>query len=246
MSIRQQLTALEGLSLEWQMTNCERYALTGLLELTRPEISLEIGTYRGGSLQVLSHFSKKVLSIDIDPTVATRLSGKFDNVEFCIGDSKDHLPNIIHRLNSESTPIEFVLIDGDHSEQGVRRDINTLLEIIPKKRIVVILHDSFNPDCRRGMRSASWSSCKYVHFVELDFIPGVYHEVAFDTAEARTMWGGFACAVLEPHSRVDELVVKETQKGLYESVYLQSSHSLNQFGRKSLIERLFRRSEKLL
>ena len=33
---------------------------------------------------------------------------------------------------------------------------------------MVILHDSFNPECREGMRTANWAANPQVHAVELD------------------------------------------------------------------------------
>jgi hypothetical protein len=63
-NLARSLTNLPGLDLEWQMTNCERFALASLLERLEPELSLEIGSYRGGSLQVLSRYSKKVISLE--------------------------------------------------------------------------------------------------------------------------------------------------------------------------------------
>jgi hypothetical protein len=210
--------------LHWQMTRCERFALVGLLQRLRPELSLEIGTYRGGSLQALSYYSQKVISIDIDPGVADRLKARFSNVEFRSGDSRSLLPQTIAEINRGTDRVGFVLVDGDHSAEGVRRDIESVLRLVPQKRLVVILHDSFNPECRAGMRLANWSQSPYVHEVELDFIPGVYHQVAYDTAEARSMWGGFACAILEPQQRTGRLEVKESQKGLYDAVFLVSAH----------------------
>ena len=66
----QDLSLEPGFDLHWQMTNCERFALSGLLKRLQPKLSLEIGTYMGGSLQVLARFSQAVISVDIDPGVA--------------------------------------------------------------------------------------------------------------------------------------------------------------------------------
>ena len=220
-----QLTNAPEWLLEWQMTNCERLALTKVLERVQPEVSLEIGTYRGGSLQVLAQLSKRVIAVDIDPAVAQLLDGKFPNVEFRCGDSRDLLPAVIGELNAAEGRTGFVLIDGDHSADGVCRDIDAVLKLKPKGRVVIILHDSFNPECRAGMRRAAWAACPYVQFVELDFVPGVYHYEAHDTAEARSMWGGFACAVLEPEPRTGALSIGESQRGLFEAVFRDSSHA---------------------
>lgn len=215
---------LPDASLPWQMTFCERFALVGALEKLRPELSLEVGTYHGGSLQILSRLSREVISVDINPDVASTLKDKFTNVQFECGDSTEVLPRLIAEINAGNRPLEFVLIDGDHSAEGVKRDIEAALQIVPKKQIVIVLHDSFNPECREGMRSAAWSLCPYVHYVELDFIPGVYHANAFDTAGARSMWGGLAIAILKPVERTDHLVVLESQKGLFDAVHPVSVH----------------------
>lgn len=229
--------------LHCQMTTCERFALQGLLRRLRPSLSLEIGTYLGGSLQVLSRFSDAVISVDIDPTVKNRLAEKCSNVEFRSGDSSRVLPDLVRELNEQKKPIGFVLIDGNHSGEGVRRDIESLLELQPQQEIIVLLHDSFNPNCRERMRTANWGRCPFVSQVELDFIPGVYHYEPYDTAEPRTMWGGFACVVLSPQTRVGNLVIQESQRGLHEAVKRDSRHRFAGAGR--LKRRFLRVVEKI-
>ncbi|MDZ8055077.1 MAG: class I SAM-dependent methyltransferase [Aulosira sp. ZfuVER01] len=239
------LTQDPEFKLHWQMTNCERFALQNLLRRLQPKLSVEIGTYRGGSLQVLSHFSEKVISVDIDPELENRLNGKFTNVVYCCGDSREVLPELVSQLNEHDAKIEFVLIDGDHSTAGVRRDIELLLDLKPRQRVVVIMHDSFNPDCRQGMKTAAWDRSPYVQWVELDFIPGIYHQDAYDTAAARTMWGGFACAVLEPIERKDELVISESQRGLFEAVFAVSAHA-NKILPDAPVKRLLKRLRRIV
>ena len=219
------LTTDDAFVLHWQMTNCERFALQDLLRRIQPDISIEVGTYLGGSLQVVSYFSRKVISIDIDPTVKERLFNRFYNVDFQVGISHQLLPDIISKYNVDDGDIEFVLIDGDHSAEGIRSDINALMSLKPRKRCVILMHDSFNPDCRHGIKTADWSSSQYTKLVELDFIPGIFHEVAVDTAEALTMWGGFACAVLTPEPRREPLFIQASQQGLFEAVYKISRYN---------------------
>ncbi len=210
--------------LHWQMTRCEQFTITSVLERLEPELSLEVGTYKGGSLQVLVRHARRVISVDIDPGVETLLSPMFPSVDFRSGDSRVVLPSLVEEINQRTDSLEFVLVDGDHSAEGVRRDIHALLALRPKKPVTILLHDSFNPACREGMRSANWSTCPFVHSVELDYIPGIYHEKKYDTAEAKTMWGGFACAILKPTPRMGELVIGAQQEGLYSAVLSASSH----------------------
>jgi len=209
----------------WQMSNAERCALQVILDRLSPGLSLEVGTYQGGSLQVISPRSKEVISLDIDPGVEARLDGAFDNVEFHSGDSATLLPKLVCELNESGRQVSFVLIDGDHSEAGVRRDIEAVLGLNVKERMVILMHDGFNPDCRSGMRSANWAACKNVHYVELDFTIGNFHEHGYDHATPRTMWGGFACAVLEPEERMGELVINERQKIVFQTMFKRSVHA---------------------
>jgi hypothetical protein len=207
------------------MTTCEQMAIHHMLSELRPQRAVEVGTYKGGSLQVLAHFCKHVESIDIDPSVSAVLGPRFSNVTFRTGNSSELLPSALRSASESSEPVGFVLIDGDHSTEGVRRDINALLSVPPSCDMVMLMHDAFNPDCRAGILSANWQLCRYVHEVEIDYIPGIYHQQSYDTAAARTMWGGFACALLKPEPRQGDLVISQRQQGLFEAVLLQSSHA---------------------
>jgi len=46
---------------DWHMQPCERVALLYLLHRLRPSLSLEIGTFRGGSLKPIQHTSIRLL-----------------------------------------------------------------------------------------------------------------------------------------------------------------------------------------
>lgn len=210
--------------LHWQMTHCERFALKDILRRTQPEVAIEVGTYEGGSLQVLSRFSEQVFSIDIDGAVKAKLSPRFENVVFRTGSSHQQIPLVLKDVEAHGRNVEFVLIDGEHSATGVQRDINAILALQPRKPCVILVHDSFNPACRVGIRGADWSLSPHVHAVDLDFVPGVYHEEAYDTAGPRTMWGGFACALLLPEARREPLRVKASQQGLFDAVFARSAH----------------------
>jgi hypothetical protein len=209
----------------WQMTSCERFAIQHILNHLKPEKAIEVGTYKGGSLQVLAAFCNSVDSIDIDPSVKETLEPLFGNVRFYTGNSSAILPVLLQKHIDNGVPVEFILIDGDHSTQGVKRDIESVIAIKPEKQLIILMHDSFNPACRKGMITADWQSSPYVHQVEIDFIPGIFHERAYDTASAGSMWGGFAIGILQPEKREGELVVSQKQQGLFEAVYKASSYN---------------------
>lgn len=121
------------------------------------------------------------------------------NVEFVIGDSKATLPLIIDGINASDREINFILIDGDHSEEGVRIDITNCLEYRPKTRpTIILMHDSCNPTVRNGIKDAPWSDSPYLHEVFFDFVPGVLFD--WDSLKGQ-IWGGFAAAVMFPEKR---------------------------------------------
>jgi hypothetical protein len=153
------------------------------------------------------------------------------------------LPSALRFGSKSSEPVDFVLIDVDHSTDGVRLDINELLSVSPSCDIVVLMHDALNPDCRAGILSANWRLFSHVDEVEIDSISGVYHQQAYDTAAALTMWGVFACALLKPEPRKGDLVISHRQQGLFEAVFLQSSHAPQQ---RSLMQRAKARVRTLL
>ncbi len=113
----------------WEMSRAEAFALIMLLRELTPDYAIEIGTSQGGSLSVISRFAKRVYSIDIDPTCHERLGLQYPNTEFIAGHSQEILPPLLRQLQEAEHSLEFVLIDGDHSQNGVNRDIENVLQI---------------------------------------------------------------------------------------------------------------------
>ena len=211
--------------LHWQMTRCERLIMVQILKSLSPTLAIEIGTHKGGSLQVIAAYSDRVLSLDLDPELQNTLGTRFPNVEFVSGDSRETLAAIIDDLNAKEQSPEFVLVDGDHSEAGVRSDVNLILQIRPQRPMVIMMHDSFNPNCRGGMLTSAWEACPFVQSVDIDFIPGLYAASSYDTAKAGSMWSGLACAILTPETRQGELVIRQSQEKVFEAVKRISIHS---------------------
>jgi Methyltransferase domain len=224
---------------DWLMCAAERMAMICLLEHLRPKVAVEIGTRFGGSLQVLARFCERVYSLDIDPEVPRRLEGKYPNVEYLIGPSDQTLPLLINRLQSEHAEVSFALVDGDHTEEGVRKDIDNLLRFRPVVPLYIMMHDSFNPTCRRGIRAANWSECPYVHAVELDFVPGVYWPLPVWGSQ---LWNGLALGVLKPEPRQGRLEVTGQSERTYEVAYKEELRS----SRRPLVRRILNRMRMML
>jgi cephalosporin hydroxylase len=200
---------------DWQQNESERLAMTAVLARHRPRCSIEVGTYRGGSLSLLAQYSQVVFSIDIDPSVKERLV-QFRNVSFLTGPSAILLPMLLQELADAGMAVDFVLIDGDHSEAGVRSDIECVLASVPRAPLFVMIHDSFNPGCRRGILGASWTQSPYVHWIDVDFVPGRIIEHGDDFQGE--MWGGLALAYLAPVAREGELTVTTSAQLMFEKL----------------------------
>jgi hypothetical protein len=217
------------------MTDAERCTLIMLLNELRPVCSIEIGTFKGGSLSVLSKFSRKVYTLDIDPTCCERFSKEFSNVEFITGPSKKTFPPLLKQIQKYDERLEFVLIDANHTKEGVKLDIDNLLEFKPTQPLFVIIHDSFNPDCRQGIIEANWTACPYVHFVEIDFVPGLFNP---KVEYYRQMWCGFTLAILLPQKRIDKLQIHANEELLFKTVLPHSVHHRSRWSSLSIVRRL--------
>ena len=173
----------------WFMSPAEKMVIMTLVGNLKPKLAIEIGTRDGGCLTVISRFSEKVYSIDIDPKVAQRLHDRFNNVEFLTGPSRDILPPLLTKLADEKQELGFVLVDGDHSAEGVRTDIDILLKYTPCVPLSIFMHDSMNP---------------YVHAVELDLVGGILTPVPRLYGQA---WEGLALAIMKPVKRNGPLTI---------------------------------------
>lgn len=189
------------------MMESERIALTGVLARLRPRGALEVGVYYGGSLSLAAQFSERIFAIDIEPAVRDRFVLP-DNVELLIGNSQELIPQALARFEQLGLPLEYVLIDADHSADGVRRDLNLVLKYRPRQPMVILAHDSGNENCRKGILTANWNANPHVHSVQCDFVPGQIIEHSIQNGHGE-VWGGLALAYLDPQPRVGELVVSQ-------------------------------------
>ena len=107
----------------------EFLALAREVEALAPARILEIGTYRGGTLLVWSQVaSQQVIACDVRirdhmRPVFERFApeGSGARVRTLEGDS--HQEAFRRRVESAlDGPVDFLFIDGDHTEEGVRRD----------------------------------------------------------------------------------------------------------------------------
>lgn len=176
----------------WQMSYGERAALEGLLAQLKPELAIEIGTAEGGSLARIAAHSAEVHSFDlVEPDPAAR---ELAGVTFHTGDSHRLLPELLARFAEEGRNVDFVLVDGDHSSEGVRQDVHDLLESPAIAQTIIVLHDTMNEMVRAGLEDVRYEAYPKVEYVELDLVAGYMFR---EPSLLHELWGGLGLIVVD-------------------------------------------------
>ena len=152
-----------------QMSVGERAALEGFLELAKPALAIEIGRAEGGSLRRIAAHSAEVHSLDLVAPPAEL--AELEQVHFHTGDSHELLPSLLAELASAGRNVDLVLVDGDHSADGVRRDLEDLLASPAVSRTLILIHDTTNEEVRAGDRVDLDRAAK-VAYADLDAVSG--------------------------------------------------------------------------
>ena len=126
-----------------------------ILKERNPRVVIEIGTAKGGTLFLLSRVAApnaKIISIDLPdgpfgggyPEWRMPLYRSFarDDQEIHLIRADSHSPETIQQVEKilEDAEIDFILIDGDHTYEGVREDFETYTPYV-KNSGIVAFHD---------------------------------------------------------------------------------------------------------
>ncbi len=176
----------------WQMSYGERSTIEGVLAMLNPSLAIEIGRAEGGSLRRIAAYSKEVISFDI--VTAPAELAELPNVRALAGDSHVMLPAELRQLTEQGRNVDFVLVDGDHTSDGARRDMIDLLESDAIGQTVILAHDTLNEEVREGLEAVDYDAYAKVAWVDLDFIPGY---VARLPARLGECWGGLGLIVVD-------------------------------------------------
>jgi hypothetical protein len=155
-------------------------------------LSVEIGTAEGGSLDRIAAYSSSVHSFDLVPP---QLSAEHaTNVTLHTGDSHELLPIELDGFAKRGENVDFVMLDGDHSSAGVRRDLEDLLNSEALATTVILIHDTTNETVRSGLDSVHYDVWPKVAHVDLDFVPGY----VFSEERVRyQLWGGLGVVIVD-------------------------------------------------
>jgi cephalosporin hydroxylase len=170
----------------------ERAALEGVLATLAPRLAIEIGTAAGGTLVRIARYAEEVHSIDIshDELSVAIPAG----VRLHTAPSTEVLPTLLRELHGAGRGVDFALVDGDHSYEGVIADIRMLLDSPATARSVILVHDSMNDEIRAGIEAAGIEEYSSVVYFEPDFVPGYVYR---DGVARHMAWGGLALIICD-------------------------------------------------
>ena len=172
------------------MTRAERLLVYTLIFTLRPKRYLEIGTFQGGSALLVSSamdaldWDGKLVCVDPTPKIDPE---NWDRIKHRTTMIEGYSPEILADARQASgQPFDFVLIDGDHSYNGVIRDAEGVLPHVAKGGYL-LFHDSLNPEVGHGIDDFYIS-----HRKQLVDIGVLTREVTVQTDNngAEVQWGG--------------------------------------------------------
>jgi len=130
----------------------ELYWLVQKVERLNPKIILEIGVQKGATLFVWnSVLSEKyhnkgdclLIGIDLNNNLSWDARKSKTNIKLLVTDSRKKETIYIVKKLLQNRPIDFLFIDGNHSEDGVTSDYQNY-SIFVRKGGLVALHDLYN------------------------------------------------------------------------------------------------------
>lgn len=180
----------------WQMSLGERAAVEGVLGQLRPAVAVEIGTAEGACLRRIAAHAAEVHSFDLGrPSLPVP-----GNATLHTGDSHELLPRFLAGLAGAGRTVDFAMVDGDHSPEGVRRDIEDLLDSPAVSGTVILFHDVANERVREGIEAVRFERWPKVGHVDLDWISG---QLFAEPALRNELWGGLGLVVVDPPGEVE-------------------------------------------
>lgn len=179
-------------------------SLLSLLAKNRPQSVMEIGTANGGTLFALAHVAldeAKITSVDLpngDFGGGYTERGKkriesyaLPTQELGLFRADSHNPNTYAEVVDwlEDEPVDFLMIDGDHSRQGVVQDWEMYAPLVGPGGIIafhdVAPHES-DPKCQV---SGFWQEIKQSHNT-LEFIEQ-------PATDGKGQWGGIGVVLAD-------------------------------------------------
>jgi len=185
------------------MTRAERLLLYTTVFTLRPSRYLEIGTLKGGSALIVNaamnalNSDGKIVCLDPKPQIAPEhLEILQPRTTVITGYSPQDLGAA---QDAGGGPFDFVLIDGDHSYDGLMRDANGVLPYVADGAYL-LFHDSLFTEVSRGLHDFSRQ-----HANILTDFGTMTREVTHQKLEdgSHLQWGGIRMMQVRRNYQVD-------------------------------------------
>jgi SAM-dependent methyltransferase len=144
-----------------------KFFVDGIIRQSRPKDILEIGLgpQNTTSEHILENFPEiNLTTIDIRVQESQRLISKYKNFKFGVGESSN-LP--------KEMKYDLILVDGDHSYEGVLKDIQTCKDLL-KKDGYIIFHDTNAPQIKQALLAGEEVGLDYFNLESSNIAIGNY------------------------------------------------------------------------
>jgi hypothetical protein len=112
-----------------------------LVEQADPKIVVEIGCDRGGTLWVWRQLANRVIGVTLRDNADSGGRPLIDHgCEIVYGDSHEGTTKTRLRRRLDGEPVDVLVIDGDHSWEGVQQDYEMYSPLVRKDGLILI-HD---------------------------------------------------------------------------------------------------------
>src|SRR4030042_5987678 len=188
-----------------QMSHSEKLTLSALLHQHEPVCSIVIGKDKGNILPLIAHYSKVAFSLCRDSLIEEKFN-HLKNTRFLNGPITLVLPALLQELTANNIPVDLILINDNYSAEEMKNNLNIILSYQPMKQLFILIHNSFNPDCRKGIQETDWKQSPFLDFVDLDFIPG--RMIADESPPRKQLFGGLCLACLHHSPHKNEVKIQ--------------------------------------
>jgi hypothetical protein len=157
---------------DWQMSHRERMFAVGLVAALRPARTLEVGVWHGGYTKWLKKYSDSLVCVDMLKMIFFH--------DIFIQDFSD---NAFKKLIDEKAFFDLIVIDACHETENAYRDLKNAMQIGK----TILLHDTYNEECRAGYCLALTEMAEKIEYLDLDAVIGNYL--------SNGKWGGLGLVI---------------------------------------------------
>jgi predicted O-methyltransferase YrrM len=193
-----------------QMVLSERMLLFALIYGLRPTMVLEIGTAEGGSAMIISAAldvagSGKLVCVDPTPRIAPEHWARIAHRATLVSGTSSEIEAIKRASGVEDVRFDFVLVDGDHSYQGVLTDIAIVTQFL-REGSYVLFHDAHFIDVKKAIDV----SLRHYPLVDCGLLSLEVKETDVTYLGQPVQWGGLRLLRFSPSGARGAIPDKET------------------------------------